>query len=509
MGVFTDRLAADMKARPKNRAVYLSNFCRGDGSNEATGLQAAFDAAATTGYPLMADVAGKIGVGSTVTLGDERANSPQLSILTVMGNLRVKATASMDALLRISGTITGTGNIEADGANLAFFPIYLKNYGRCTLGRVQAYGGLVSGVAGEPSGNNNSWTVEKLRVHGNGTKHVTTATVAARSAEAGWASTGDSAPYTTWTLSTPLPAHLTSREWAVPAVIFADKRVMQVRRVVNATTIEVFNENRPVGTTDTLSLASAAVAFPYYGDVGIWSIGNADVRDNPNAWALNYGGYGGHVGVWAQQNNWAGVAVLKWAIGLTFAHFYTEMSGTTGAGTPWLVARESIQTTLFIGPGTNAEPDNFQVMDKDWMSLSKRSTHPAQWTMHRKDRPPVVAGGSGPLSNPITPVDGPEHNPGTRNLTPGTLQMYSRSSGAYNLRIANAANPGGVGMVTLTAATTGGGTAVNLSLLNSNGDTIQGASTHSLTIWGTVTLTYGRVGNDWKIALTGTNEATA
>ena len=33
-------------------------------------------------------------------------------------------------------------------------------------------------------------------------------------------------------------------------------------------------------------------------------------------------------------------------------------------------------------------------------------------------------------------------------------------------------------------------------------------ATHTLTIWGTVILTYGRVGTDWRVALTGVNTPT-
>lgn len=450
------------------QVIYLSNYCSGSGADESAGLQAAADEAASTQALLFCDVPGVIGLGSTVTLGDERANGEQRNILTFMGSLRVKALTSMDTLLRVSGTVQGVGQIEADGAGKASFSVYFKNYGRMTLDRVHGIGALVSGVAGEPSGNNNSWTINKLRVITSGSKVVTTATVASRSAESGWASTGDSAPYTTWTLATPLPTHMVSRTWAVPAVVFSDGRAMAVRRVVDARTVEVFNEDRPVGTTDTLTLATAAVAFPYYGDVGIWTIGNADIRQNANAWAMSYGGYGGFVGQWAQQANLAGVFIPKWAIGLTFGAFYTELSGSAGQGTPWLAVRSTAMTTISVGPGTNAEPENWQGMDLSWMKMTGRNNQPLHWQMFKR--------GASPLSlPPATPLDSPKKQPGTTTITPGTFQVYQHTSGSPAYRIDNAytAAPG---HLRLSTPKVGSGMVIQIGLVTKGTQTVMGTT---------------------------------
>lgn len=468
--------------------VMLSATVKGDGSDESAAVQAAVTRALTEGRLLVCDVPGVIGLGSMVTLGDERANGDQRNILTFMGSLRVKALTSMDTLLRVSGTVQNVGQIEADGAGKASFSVYFKNYGRMTLDRVHALGALVSGVAGEPSGNNNSWTINKLRVITSGSKVVTTATVAARSAESGWASTGDSAPYTTWTLDTPMPAHMVSREWAAPAVLFSGGRAMAVRRVVDARTVEVFNEDRPVGTTDTLTLATAAVAFPYYGDVGIWTIGNADVRQNPNAWAMNYGGYGGFIGQWAQQANLAGVSIPKWAIGLTFGAFYTELSGSAGQGTPWLAVRSTAMTTVSVGPGTNGEPDSWQGMDLGWMTMTGRNRQPLHWQVFRKGASPIVP-------PPAVPLDLPELQPGTRNLTPGTAQAYRRTSGAWALRI-DAKYQNGVGIVHLSSPTVGTGTPLSVTLLNAPaGQTVNAPSG----TFGDQSFAYWREGDVWQV----------
>lgn len=460
----------------------------GDGSDESARLQAAVRLAASTGRLLVCDVPGVIGLGTMVTIGDERANGDQRSLVGLSGNLRVKALAEMDTLLRISGTITGDGNIEADGASLAAFPVYLKNYGRTTLNRVHALGGRVSGVAGEPSGNNNAWSINKLRVQTSGSKVTTKATVASRSGESGWAGTSDTAPYTTWTLESPLPSYMVSRPWAVPAVIFSDKRVMAVRRVVDPVTVEVLNENRAVGTSDTLTLATAAVAFPYHGDVGIWTINNADVRQNANAWALSYGGYGGFVGQWAQQANLAGVVIGKWAIGLSFGAFYTEQSGSAAQGTPWLAVRSTAMTSLLVGPGTNAEPDNWQGMDLDWMAQTKRATQPLHWQLFRKGASPLVP-------PPAVPLDLPELQPGTRTLTPGTVQAYRRTSGSWLFRI-NARHQDGVGLVQLSSPEVGSGTPLSITLDGAPaGQTVNAPDS----TFGHQAFAYWREGTTWQM----------
>ena len=488
----TSDLAAYARRTDLGRRVRLSAYCTGDGSDESAKLQQAITATLNAGGTLDCDVPGVIGCKTTVTLGDERPNALQRSLMSVTGTLRVVALAPMDTLLRLSGTITVTANIEADAAGLAMFGVYGKNYGRTTYGRVQSLNALTSALAGEPSGNNNAWTIEKIRAHGSGTKITTTAKVTARSSESGWASTGDDAPYTTWTLDNPLPPALTCRPWAAPAVLFSDRRVMQVRRVVDATTVEVFNENRPIDTTDTLTLASAAIAFPYFGDVGVWKVGHVDVRDNPNAWALNYGGYGGYAGMWAQQNNYGGILILKKAMGLGFGSFYNEKSGSSGQGTPWAVVRDVANTVLNVGPGTNSEPGNWQGMSLAWQTLEGRNRQPLHWFMQKGTGSPLTM-------PPAAPIDPPELNPGTRNLTPGTAQAYRRTSGAYAFRIDNNGAPTGVGHVKLEAPTTGGGTALTVSLLNGNlGHTIEGAATFSRTFLTSVEYEYWLEGTDWR-----------
>lgn len=456
------------------KPVYLSHYCEGDGTDEAAQLRAAVQACLDTGATLVCDVLGSIGLGSTVTLGDTRANSQQRIILSMLGGLRVKATAAIERLLEVRGTIyTQACHIEADGASLANFSFYAVNFGRSKLGHLNLFGGKTSDWFIEPTGNNNLWSALTLRATGAGSALTTAATLTARSAESGWTSTGDNAPYSTWTLSNPLPDALTVNQWAAPLVRFADGRYMQVRRVVDATHIEVFNENRPLATTETITVRPAALNWAYYGDTGGWEIGQVDVRDNPTAAALAYGGYGGKIGVWYQQNNAAGVAILKKAHGLVIGQFYTELSGV------WLIVRDSVNTALFIGPGTNGNPTDFQVMDQDWMGTNraKRALH---WIVFRPSGSPIEV-------PPAVPLDLPELNPGARNITPGTVQAYRRTSGNYALRIANTYTSG-VGVVTLAAPATGAGTDVVFTLLSAPlGHTIEGGASLTVRVFGAAT----------------------
>lgn len=475
--------------------VKVSDYCTGSGSDEATGLRAAVAESLSTGAVLECDVPGQIGLGSTVILGDERANSQQVSILTMVGSLKVKATTTMQRLITFSGTVnTSACDIEANGDNKANFTIYGDNFGRSTFGRFHAYSATTAGVYWEPSGNSNAWSIEKLRVTGCGARHTASATVTGREVTGSWLATGGGAPYTTWTFATAMPASLAINEYAAPVVIMGDGRFMQVKRVVNSTTIEVFNEDKPMSTTETITLLSAAVNIPFYGDIGIFSIGNADVRDNPNAAAMAYGGYGGHVDMWAQQNNYAGVMLLERATGISFSHFYTELSGV------WLVVRSTALTGLVVGPGANGSQSNWQGMDRSWMNPVGRNKQPMHWIMSKPSGSPTVAA-------PAIPVDAPELNPGTRNITPGTVQAYNRTSGNYALRIDNNYTTG-VGQVMLAAPDTGGGITITLSLLSSGpGHTIEGSTTWSKTgVVGSVMLTYWLEGSTWRVRV---SEATS
>lgn len=511
MGVFTDRLAADMKARP--RAFTLSGAgVKADGTDQSAKLQAVFDAATAVSGRIVCDVQGAISVGSTVTLGNLNPNSTRENIVAIEGNLRMVATAPMTRMMSMRGTFdAGNLTMELDGANLAHLGVYSYNIGRSRFGSLLFRRFLASGWGNEalmPEGtnNNNCFSVRDVQAVLCGSKHTTSATVT-KQWDGGMTAIGSNPAVSEWTLSTPLPTHMRSYSWLTQVAVMADGRIQTVMDVsADGKVIKIAHEARSNGYSETITLHTSAIHWPYNPDAGAWQVGNIDVSSCPNAASLTVGGYGGNIDALTIQYNALGIIIPMRASGLNIGSLYTEGINT------WLYAchvnHRTAGTSVSIGAGQKTagtiQIGDQGIANQGYMTMAGRSDVPKHW---------VIVGhhGDSPVDKtpaPLVPYDGPEHNPGTRNLTPGTLQMYSRSSGAYNLRIANAANPSGVGMVTLTAPTTGGGTAVNLSLLTSNGDTIQGAATHSLTIWGTVTLTYGRIGTDWTLALTGTNEAT-
>ena len=510
---FATTVGQDMRARPKNKAIYLSNYCRGDGTNEAAGLQAAADEATRTKALLICDVPGQIGLGSTVTLGNLNANSTRESIFFAEGTLRVVATTTLTKMLDLRGTFdAGSLTMELDGANLATVGVYSYNIGRSRFGsvlmrRCLATGWAIEALKPEGTNNNNCFTVRDIQAVLCGSKHTATATVS-QAWDGGMTAVSSSPATTTWTLDTPLPAHMRAYSWLTQIAVMADGRVQSVMDVsADGKTIKIAHEKRAAGYSEQITLHTSAIHWPYNPDAGAWYVGSVDVSSCPNAASMTVGGYGGGIGSLTIQYNALGLVIPLRASGLDIGHLYTEGIPT------WLYAchvnHRTAGTAVSIGAGQKTAGEiqiaDQGIADSGYMTMTGRSAIPKHW---------LVVGhyGDSPVDKtpaPITPIDGPEYNPGTRNLTPGTLQMYDRASGAYGLRIANTVNPGGVGMVTLKAPTTGGGTAVNLSLLTSNGDTIQGAATHSLTIWGTVTLTYGRFGTDWKIMLTGVNEPSA
>lgn len=510
---FATTVGQDMRARPKNKVIYLSNYCRGDGSDEAAGLQAAANEAVRTKALLICDVPGQIGVGATVTLGNLNANSTRESIFFAEGTLRVVATTALTKMLDVRGTFdAGALTVEVDGANLATLGIYSYNIGRSRFGsllfrRCLASGWAIEALKPEGTNNNNCFSVRDIQAVLCGSKHTTTATVS-QAWDGGMTAISASPATTTWTLSTPLPEHMRAYSWLTQVAVMADGRIQSVMDVsADGKTIKIAHEKRAAGHSEQITLHTSAIHWPYNPDAGAWYVGNVDVSSCANAAAMTVGGYGGGIGSLTIQYNALGLVIPLRASGLNIGHLYTEGIPT------WLYAchvnHRTAGTAVSIGAGQKTagtiQIADQGIADSGYMTMTGRDKLPRHWLI-------VGHHGDFPVDNapaPLVPVDGPEHNPGTRNITPGTLQMYTRSSGAYNLRIANAANPRGVGMVTLTAPSTGGGTDVNVTLLTSNGDTVHGGPSTTLTIWGTVTLTYGRFGNDWRVSLTGTNEVTA
>lgn len=464
------------------KLTWLSTYAKANGTDQSAGVQAAFDhVIGVDGGVLVCDVPGVIQTSSPLFLGDERANSAQRSIGTLMGQLNIEASQPMDQLLTIRGTInTRACEIEAFGNNKAKFSIYGENFGRSSLGHLHGYGALTTGFAVQPGpspDNNNAFTIDKIRAWGNGTKHVTQGTVSSLVGSA-FSTTDDAAAYSIWTLTNPLPAALTLKDWAVNCVLFADGRAMQVRRIVNATTVEIYNENRPVGTVDTLTLASNAINIPYYGDSGIFGIGHVDVRQNPNAWSGNIGGYGGVISSWNQQANFGGLTILKRVDGLSIPHFYTEQVPD------WTIIRDGAGTDLFIGPGTNADPEDMQIMSQSWMTLTGRNKIPESWMVFKKGKSPLQISGLDPADPPRTPS-------GTVDLIPGgATQAYHRASGSFLLRIDNN-KTNAVGRVILEAPLTGDGLTVTVSLLSGGpGHTVMGGTTFTFRVHGTMAFSY-------------------
>lgn len=484
--------------------LLLSKYCTGDGTDEATDLQQAFTDAATNGKVLVWDVPGTIGIGATVTLGDERANGAQKIILHAVGGLRLKALVAMEAMLVQSGTVWWQGgHLELDGSSLAYFGFYGKNFGRSKGGHLHAFGCLTSGHAIEPSGNNNSFSFSSIRVWNCGDKLATTATLTARSSESGWTLYGDSATYSTWTLATPLPAHMRCRTWASPSVVFADGREMIVKSVSSdGTTIDVYHENRPVNTSESITVYTAAINWAYYGDTGIWQVGQIDVRNNANAVSFVTSGYGGNVDTYAQQANARGVVMTKRAAGLTFGYFYTE--GISNMLTCRYSADASAAhpgSQVFVGPG-NKNDAAIQIIDRGWMTMTGRETLPQHWIVFRESGSPFVA-------PPFEPLDPPITQPGTKTLTPGTIQHYDRTSGAWAFRIDNAAAPKAGGIAVLRGPKTGAGTLLQIGLNNVGTQTVMGTAIPNTTTywskntWGDILVSYWLPsgGADWRVAV--------
>lgn len=512
MASFATTVGQDMRARPKNKAIYLSNYCRGDGSDESAQLQAAFTEATRTKALLVCDVPGQIGIGTPVYIGNLNANSTRESIFFVEGTLRIVATDTVSRMLDMRGTFdAGSLTIEMDGANRATIGMYSYNIGRSRFGSILGRRFLATGWAIDPlkpygTNNNNCFSVRDIQMVLTGSKHTTTAKVS-KAWDGGMTGISASPAVSEWVLDTPLPSHMREESWLAQVAVMSDGRIQTVTDVsADGKTVKIAHEARPNGYSDTMTFHTSAIHWPYNPDAGAWYVGNVDVSSCANAAAMTVGGYGGGIGALTIQYNALGVIVPIRASGLNVGTLYTEGIPT------WLYVchanHRTAGTAVSIGAGQKTA-GTIQVADQGifnegYMTMRGRDVMPRHWLI-------VGHHGDFPVDNapaPLVPVDGPEHNPGTRNLTPGTLQMYTRSSGAYNLRIANAANPRGVGMVTLTAATTGGGTDVNVTLLTSNGDTVHGGPSTTLTIWGTVTLTYGRFGNDWRVSLTGTNTPT-
>lgn len=110
-----------------------------------------------------------------------------------------------------------------------------------------------------------------------------------------------------------------------------------------------------------------------------------------------------------------------------------------------------------------------------------------------------VKGPAGPRNIAIDP---PELNPLTKTLTPGTVQGYRRTTGAFDFRIDNRPeNQKAVGIVALIGPTASP-TSITISLL----DTGLGHSIQSLVVWtrkffSQLLLMYWLEGTSWQVAV--------
>lgn len=460
--------------------VLLSSYVSGSGANEAPGIQAAIDSILTgvnVGKTLVCDVPKEICISSPINLGDTRGNSQAKIVIMVEGFLRLKALAAMPYMLYHTGVVYARNSVfEFFGNGLACFGLYGRNAGRTEFGSVHAWGLKTSITGIEPMGsgnNNNVVSFDTIRGTSTGSKWTGTATVSARSAESGWNSTDDAAPYTTWTLSSPLPDGLTVREWAADVVHFSDGRVMELRRIVNSTTIEVFNEQRALGVEDTITIVSPLLNWSYYGDTGEFTVKRVDVISCPNACTMTYGGYGVTINALVQQYVYMGITLLKKAVGFNVDYIYSEnlLGSVGGTPAPWLVVRDGVNTQVKTGPGVNAGIENFQIMSNNFMSMVKRSEQPLHWYIHRNAGSPLTI-------PPTKPLVRPKLGAGTENITPGTIQAFRKTSGSHPVRIDNnVANQQSVGLVIFASPVTGGGIPITVSLLNTSlGHTVEGSS---------------------------------
>lgn len=479
------------------KQIILSNYVKGDGTDEGVALQSALDEARTLGATLLCDVPGFINISSGVTIGDNRGNSPQVTIATLSGRLKIKATAAMDIAVTLRGTVRTTDlELEIDGASLANFGVHTYNTGRSMIGYIHAYRCLTSSLGVDPTGNNNLMDIDRVRAWACGTKHTANGTVVSHTATGGWTGLGSTITSSRWSLSTPLPPAMRTRTWAIAGAKMSDGRFMPVTNLdtVNGTWVEIGHENKGIGVTESITLATAAVNIPYYGDSGAWSMGSLDIQANPNAFTISLGGYGGGISSLTQQYNFAGIIIPVRCNGFSALHCYSE------GIEPMIIAdhvnHPSAGTQVFLGPGSK-NGASIQVIDQNWMGMDGRNRLPPHWVIVREyPAAPITP-------PPSVPYDLPELTPGTRNVTPGTTQAYSRTSGAYNFRISNDAS-GVIGLVHLSSPATGSGTGVNLSLLNTDkGQTIEGASTKSLTVFGEAMLIYWLQGTDWKVRQVG------
>lgn len=504
MGSFIDRLVADMKARPANTNLYLSGFgVKGNGSDETEKVQLAFDTARQANKMLVCDVAGTIGISHAVSIGATTPNSAQRTLAHLSGKLSLQALAPTESMFIQQGTVGWADlELELDGSDKAMFGVYGRDCGRSRVGYVHARNCPTSALAIEPTGNNNLMSIRRIRAWSTGSSHKTQGTVASHSASGGW--TGLSATPTTsrWNLAVPLPPAMRPKTWASCVAVMADGRVSSVTGLDTAggTWVDIAHENRAVGYSESITIYTAAVAMPYHGDTGAWRISETDIRQCASAATMNIGGYGGHIDSHTQQANALGVVIPIRAIGFDVGHWYTE--GIETMLYACHVNHNVVGTQVTIGAGNKANA-KIQVADQDWMSMTKRGNLPPHWRIAREYPDP------GFVVPPAAPIDPPETNPGTRNLTPGTVQAYSYTSANPALRIANTTNRSGVGVVTLVAPPTGNGVTATISLLSANGDTIMGASTwtRKLSATESIELVYWLEGTTWKITVKGDTAA--
>lgn len=500
MGVLFDRIARDIRKRPK--AVALSAYgVKSDETDQSAKIQAAINDALVTNGRVVCDVDGVLGINAPVQVGDARANPGRLSILSLEGKLRLKTLAALSSALVVTGTTNWSRlEIEIDGDNKSFHGIYAKNIGRMVGGDLHTFNLSTSGFAVEPSGNNNFFDLRSFQAHQTGSAHTSVATVVSRSAETGWTALSASPVTSKWQLTAPLPPALRQKSWSACVAVMADGRTMPVTDIDTSagTWVSIAHEDRPVGSSETITLYTAALNLTYFSDTGAWTINKCDISSSKGA-ALALGGYGGAIVDYAQQYCGRGVVIPIRATGFSALHFYTE--GIPTMLTVGHANHPTAGTQVFLGAGSKYNAA-IEVIDQGFSTenRAKRSVQPPHWIIQREHpNTPITP-------PPAKPVDAPELNPGTRNLTPGTIQAYRSTSPTLSFRIVNDVNPEGVGVVTCIAPPSGNGVTFNVSLLRSNGDTIWTGPSTTAATWSKVIpassvlrLTYWREGTVWQL----------
>lgn len=427
----------------------LSHWCAGTGEDESAQLQAAVDEAVRTKATLVCDVPGVIGLGSTVTMGNLNANSTREAIFFATGTLRVKATTAVSKLLDMRGTFdAGNLTMELDGQNLAEVGIYSYNIGRSRFGsilarRFTATAWAIEALMPEGTNNNNCFTVRDIQVVLCGSKHTTSATVS-KAWDGGMTAVSSNPAVSEWTLNTPLPQQMRRYAWMTQVAVMADGRLASVMDVSpDGRTIKIAHENRPNGYSESITLHTSAIHWPYNPDAGAWHVGSVDVSSCPNAASMTVGGYGGGIGSLVMQYNALGLVIPLRASGLDIGHLYTEGIGT------WLYAshvnHQTAGTAVSIGAGQKTagtiQIGDQGIADGGYMTMEGRDRVPSHWR---------IVGHFGQSAEDVeTPGVPFKEQPPTETVTTGPAYAFTKTSGDFNLRIDVGKEDGRVGTVHL------------------------------------------------------------